>query len=201
MKKLSVNSDPIDKTLRFWGKIYVTASTITKMIGLAGQIGSGKTTVARNIAALRNGVALTISDTVRQQARVLGLDQDRRSLQDLCWKIISTDPETFASDILGDQRPQLVVIDGIRQLSVWYALRHFAETGGARLVFVAVPWNERVRRVRIRDGISEAQLQQIDAHPIERGWSELKRAADVVVDGRLNPKELAQEVLRGIYLS
>lgn len=169
------------------------------IIGLGGQIGSGKTTTARAIASLGNGTALTISDTVKKRAELLGLGKDRRSLQDLAWRDISSGPEAFAQDVLGDRLTGLIVIDGVRQLSVWHALRKGTAPGRAHLVFVAVPWPERVRRVYHRDGISEDELREIDAHPVESDWGELKSHADVVVDGQLDAEELAKRVLARFY--
>src|SRR5215467_2502119 len=117
-------------------------SRLTRLIGVAGSIGSGKTTITQQIAALGDGTALTISDTLKRQATNLGIGHDRRSLQNLLRKAVDLSPDSLVRDIVGSRNQGLIIVDGVRQISVWCALYRYLQPAKACLVFVSVPWSE-----------------------------------------------------------
>jgi dephospho-CoA kinase len=178
----------------------VPAAAKACLIGIGGQIGCGKTTTARMVAELGDGTVLAVSDAVKKQAESLGLEKNRESLQDLAWKTVNSDLEAFARQILGCAMSGLVVVEGIRLLTIWNSLLDVGQPAATRLVSISVPWEERARRVHVRDGLSEAELKLVDAHPIERGWRDLRSHADLMLDGQLDPAELAERILEGLPL-
>jgi hypothetical protein len=66
------------------------------------------------------------------------------------------------------------------------------------LVFLDVPFAERSRRVQTRDGIGVHELEAIERHPAEVGVDQLEQVADLVLDGLLEPTELALELFSSL---
>jgi dephospho-CoA kinase len=165
------------------------------VVGVAGPIGSGKSSLARDIASSGRGQVIMASNVIRRHARELGMDVSRRQLQDLGWHLVSTNPTEFAKELLNGSESGLVVVDGVRQWTVWRALIQLAAPVPACLVFVDISRAEQLRRVLSRDGVSEDQLQEIEMHPVEKDLTSLHNSADLVVDGGANFAEVARDVL------
>ena len=70
-------------------------------MGIAGKIASGKSTLARALAARLDAQILGFGDYVRAAARSRGLDHtDRQTLQDLGQRLVTENTAAFVSGIL-----------------------------------------------------------------------------------------------------
>jgi len=142
------------------------------IIGIAGPIASGKSTLARALAQAFSLKLIGFGEYVRHEAQARGLDvSDRRVLQDFGQSLVDEDVASFVRGVLerAKVRPaDRVVMDGVRHQSVWDEIVTFAlsRRSAARLIFLEMPEAERRRRLSAR-GMSYDQVQIQDRHASE----------------------------------
>jgi len=159
------------------------------IITLAGPIGSGKSSLARSVAAALGAPSAGFGDYVRARATEAGLDAgSRRVLQDLGHDLVEADARGFldaALDWSGHQAGRDLVLDGLRHMAILDALRaREAESLDTLfLLYLDTPVEVRQARIAAR-GVSLADMQTAEAHPAERDLNEhLRAAADVILPG------------------
>jgi dephospho-CoA kinase len=173
------------------------------IIAIAGQIGSGKSTLSRILASRLNAKLLAFGDYVRARARRQGLDANSRSmLQDLGQRL-ANDPATFVKDALSwieYGRGDRCIIDGVRHKAVWEEITNISRriNEDAKLVFLSVTGPERERRLLAR-GLEIDAIATFDNHPSERDVSHyFYEAADLRLDGRQTTAELVEIIVRSL---
>jgi len=171
------------------------------IITLAGPIGSGKTTLARAIAAKLDAPSAGFGNYVRSLAEKRGLDIGRRQvLQDLGHELVLADPRGFLDDALawgGHVPGQNLLLDGLRHITILEALRQREAEGldDVTLLYLDTPASVRRTRVAAR-GVSVGQMEADEAHPAERDLDQrLRAAADYVLDGAKPIETLTEDAL------
>jgi dephospho-CoA kinase len=178
-----------------------------KVIGLTGNIGCGKSTVA---AMLREHRVATIdADEVAREVRRPGSPESRRILD----RFGTLDPAELArivfddSDALADL--EAIVHPGVRDL-VAQRLDELEEHGATVAaveaikllqsplrercdqVWVVVCWSEDAMRRMVDRGLSEAEV--LDRRANQMAQDEMVQAADVVIDGSTDIAETSRQV-------
>lgn len=165
--------------------------TRTLVVCFAGGIGSGKSVVSQRVAETLGWPRVGFGDYVRAVARERGLDETRKTLQEVGAELAARDLEDFCYRVVDQagSSGQSLIVDGIRHLEVMDAVRRIVWPAAALLIFVDVARDERERRTLER-GISGMSFEEAEAHSTEaqvRG--RVRDAADLVVDG-LRPVEV-----------
>lgn len=166
-------------------------------IGVAGRIGSGKTTLAGELASQLACPQASFGEFVRSVAQTRGLDStDRTLLQDLGNELIAQGWAPFVEAVLrhAEYSSGLVVIDGIRHRTAIETLRSLLEP--TPLVVVAVDISDEQRRNRLRErGLESYDVNSADSHANESEVDSVIRAADFVVSAQLTVDEACSTVL------
>lgn len=166
-------------------------------IALAGGAGSGKSTVAAEIAERLGGGVAAFGDYVRHLAVLAGENPDRTSLQRVGQSKVEAGPSDFVRDFLSWAAPEAdvpLVIDGVRHAAIDERLRAWASTQNRGYILVVLDTALRARAER-RSGGDEDALRRIDDHPVEReAWATLPALAEVVVDGSGTTAEVIERI-------
>lgn len=169
------------------------------VIGFAGKMGSGKTTVSSMTAQSLGWARVAFGDYVRSVARQRGLDDSRETLQALGESLLEKDREGFSRAVLAqtDWRPgHSLVVDGIRHVQIADALRRLVEPARFLLVLISTDDELRQSRLHQRDDGGRESLEQAEMHSTEiQVQSLLPRIADLILDGNLSPRAAADEVV------
>jgi dephospho-CoA kinase len=173
------------------------------IVGIAGKIASGKSTLARALAARLGAKHLGFGDYVRATAQSRGLDHtDRLTLQNLGQQLVTDDPAAFVCGILSwadyksAHRP--IIFDGVRHNVVWEQIMEFARRNGdnAILVYLDMPESRRQARLAAR-GLDKEAASAFDQHSSEREIdTHLQSAVNLRLNAELDTIELAEAVLR-----
>jgi dephospho-CoA kinase len=171
-------------------------------VGVAGRIGSGKTTLASELASRMGCPRASFGEFVRSVAESRGLDsRDRAVLQDLGDKLISEGWTPFVEAVLrhAGYSSGSIVIDGIRHSSAIETLRPLVDP--VRLIIVVVDISDEQRRARLRDrGIEAEDIRSADSHANESEVDEVIQVADLVVPAHLTVEEACSTILAWISL-
>jgi thymidylate kinase len=166
-------------------------------IALAGGAGSGKSTVAAEIAARLGGRVAAFGDYVRHLAASAGESPDRTSLQRVGQSSVEAGPADFVRDFLSWAAPTSelpLVIDGVRHAAVDEVLRAWASAQNRTYILIILDTDIRTRAAR-RSGGEEEALRRIDGHPVEReAWATLPELAEIVVDGSGSAAEVIKRI-------
>jgi cytidylate kinase len=151
-------------------------------IGIAGQIGAGKTSLARKLSQRLGSETVSFGSFVKSQALSRNVPINRNALQDLGEQLIKElGVEHFVEQSLALERfPEhaLLILDGIRHIEIWEAIKTRAET--KLLVYLDIPEAERLKRVLEREQSEEAEVLSQFHHPMELNATRLKPLADIV---------------------
>lgn len=162
------------------------------VLGLAGQIASGKSTIARALALAMRCSQVSFGRYVRNRAKEAGYDEDRRTLQDLGQDLLNErGTEQFCIDVLRSEAPEFVpgmdlIVDGVRHVEVADALTSLTHPSRFALIFIRVDERTRQRRLELREGEDPMTLRQADEHETERdvGRALLGRASLTLISTR-----------------
>ena len=169
-------------------------------VGVAGRIGSGKTTLASELARRLGCPGASFGEYVRSIAQTRGLDStDRSVLQDLGDELISDGWTPFAQAVLdhAGYTSGPVVIDGVRHPSAIDTLRPLLSPTNLVLIAVDVSDEERQSRLQNR-GLESIDIGTADAHANESEVDSVIQAADFVVPVHMTVDEASAAVLRWI---
>lgn len=158
------------------------------LICLSGAPGSGKTTIAKALAARTGLQCGSFGDYVRGRARQQGLSTDRASLQRLGQSLVDQGPRDFCKatlDWLGWTPPNGLILEGLRHVSVFDALRALVHPIRVSLVFIDI--DEGAQRARLKARGNEELSEALAADPTEREISLLRHRADLVVTSPETP--------------
>ena len=117
----------------------------------------------------------------------------REALQDLGQELVRREPEAFCRGALSSatlRQDGPVVIDGLRHIALLPVLAKLLEGRHLIVIFVDAPVEERVER--LGGGLTVADLNKIDAHPVEAQLAQIRERADIVIDTRLGLEESFQ---------
>lgn len=171
------------------------------ILGIAGEIASGKGTVAKHIEEKHSGSSHRFSTALRDVARRMHLEESRENLQ----KISTIFRENFNDNILSEvicqdvaeDTKQIIVIDGVRRMADIDRLKSLA---GFKLVFIDANVDIRYQRIINRRENSDdeqktyAEFVADHEREAESQVEDLKNYADFVVDNEGTFLELYHQV-------
>jgi len=167
------------------------------ILGLAGEMASGKETVAKYIVENYNGSSYRFSTCLREVLVQLYLEQSRENLQALSTMLRKTFGEDLLAKIVfhdtqGDDK-DIVVIDGVRRIE---DIIHLKTLPHFKLIFIETDMRKRYERMRCRkenfnDEVKTfEEFQKEQAQESESQIENLKTIADQVVDNSGSVEEL-----------
>jgi dephospho-CoA kinase len=167
------------------------------ILGLAGEIASGKGTVAKYVIKKYGGNSHRFSTALRDVAKRMHLEENRENLQ----KISTVFRQNFYDDILsaviakdveGDSH-KFIVIDGVRRMADINCLKKIA---GFKLVYIDTSIEKRFERIIKRGENSDdnqktfEEFKKDHEREAELQIRDLKEKADFVVDNNGTLKDL-----------
>jgi thymidylate kinase len=167
------------------------------LIVLSGRTASGKSTLGKLAAAQLCGEFASFGGYVRTLATSLGLGDDRLTLQDLGQRRVEEDVDRFVAGFLayaGWAPGKVLVVDGLRHLSVLSALERVVGSNEVLLGHLDISDEERDRRLRAR-GLSDEDIADIEKHASEIDViRHLASRAALRLDGSLPLQELSERI-------
>lgn len=171
------------------------------ILGLSGEIGSGKGTVAKYIVETYQASSYRFSDSLRDVMRRLYIEENRVNLR----KVSLMLRENFGQDILSQvivqdvthDSAEVVVVDGIRRVEEWEYLRKIQEF---RLLYIESDLEKRYERVAGRGENSDEHQKTFEEFKrdmegeTEVRIRELKEKANFVVENNGALEELYEQV-------
>jgi len=152
----------------------------------SGRIGSGKTQVSKAVATALGLRWNSFGATIKNIAVERNLPTARKDLQALGEKLVATEPEDLCRRVLLEAKPsgaQPIVIDGLRHRHIRDMLQRLLAPAALVVVFVDVPDATRLERLRVRDGLTELQVQELEKHSTEmQVAAEIRDLADLFAD-------------------
>lgn len=178
-------------------------NTRSMVVGVAGPIGSGKTTLAIGLAKALECPIASFGTYVRDVAARTGRPGSREVLQEISEQLIlSLGPRDLTRNVINEagwDRRQSIVVDGIRHPQVVVALRQEVEPLPVILVYLDVTPEVRRERLVTRDNLSDSEVRLIDSHSTERHVGTKVRAlADVIVTAGYEPQDTIGAVIKTI---
>jgi dephospho-CoA kinase len=154
------------------------------ILTFAGSIGSGKSTISRRIAATLGWKYISFGDYVRSIAKSHGLEDSRKTLQDIGQSLINEGWEPFCRSILNQViwvPGESLVIDGIRHIEAIDTLRSIVLPTDLFLIFIEL--QEPVRQIRLLNrNPNNMNREDTDNHPTEiQVKTRLPQLADLIV--------------------
>lgn len=171
------------------------------ILGLAGEIASGKGTVSLYLQKNFKAKTYRFSTALRDVAKRMHLEESRQNLQ----KISTLFRENFddnilsqviAEDVRGDNQ-KLIVIDGVRRMA---DIKYLKKLKGFFLVYIETEMEKRYQRLILRgensDDLSKTfeQFQEDHKREAELQIKDLKLKADFVLDNNGNKEALYEQV-------
>jgi dephospho-CoA kinase len=159
------------------------------IVGIAGRIASGKSTLARALAGKYSFKLISFGNYVRQEAQAQGLDvSDRQVLQDFGQSLVEQSGTSFVRRVFHQanyKAEDRVVLDGVRHESVWDEIVAFGSShrSPVALIFLEMAEEERRRRLTAR-GLSLDEALAQDRHKSESDVdARLSSKASIHIDG------------------
>jgi len=173
------------------------------VIGFAGRIGSGKSTLSMEVAKMLGWPRASFGDYLRSVAKGSGLDESREVLQELGASLIEKGVEDFCRAVLAHYKwsaGEPLVIDGIRHAEVVEALRKVVAPLEVRIVYVDVGDDKRLERLRRMDESMPGKFKEIESHSTEQQVKELLPAlADLRLAGDRPVSELVSVIVDWVH--
>jgi cytidylate kinase len=169
------------------------------VICFSGGIGSGKTTLARAVAARLGARVASFGDYVRAEATSRGIGHDRAALQDLGETLIDEMGwPAFCRAVLegaGWSPGRSLVVDGVRHVAALDGIRTCVAPTPTKLVFVDASRDDRQARVDVLRGKPD-NLERAEGHSTEQDVKDkLQLVADLTLPGTATPEELVEKVV------
>ncbi len=164
----------------------------TVVLGFAGRIASGKTTISKASANALGLPWVSFGDYVRHITKYIGLDtNDRVVLQDVGNFLIKY-PQAFCAKVL-EQAPYRpgagLVIDGIRHKEVVDELRYLVTPTPFILIYISAENSTVVHRLR-EAGKNEYDVNFVEQDPTEfQVRNTLANLADIRINNDFRPLE------------
>ena len=171
------------------------------ILGLAGEIASGKGTIARYICEKHGGSSHRFSTMLRDVANRMYLEENRENLQ----KISTIFRENFFGNILSSviakdvekDDHKIVVIDGVRRLA---DIEYLKKIPGFKLVYVEADMEKRYKRITARGENTDDTTKTFEdfkkdhEREAELQIKDLKTQADFVIDNNGDLENLYKQV-------
>lgn len=171
------------------------------ILGLAGEMTSGKGTIAKYIVDEYHGSSYRFSDMLRDIACRMHLKENRENLQ----KISTLFRENFQDNILSsviakdveNDSHEIIAIDGVRRLA---DISDLTKLNNFKLVYIETPIEKCFERITKRgENIDDAkktfkEFKKDHEEEAESKIRELKEHADYVIDNSGNFEDLYKKI-------
>lgn len=171
------------------------------VVGLAGEIASGKGTTAKYIMEKFNGGTHRFSTALRDVAQRMYLEENRENLQ----KISTIFRENFFGDILSaviakdvqNDEHEIIAIDGVRRMA---DITYLKKIPGFKLAYIEADMEKRYERITKRgentDDTSKTfeEFKKDHEREAEKQIRDLKDKADFVIDNNGSIEELYKQI-------
>ena len=167
-------------------------SNSSKIIGIAGKIASGKTTLAARLSLLTAGRIASFGLYVRSQAKIRGILENRSNLQELGENLITEFGEIrFVEQALDlkNSHDKVLIIDGVRHKAVWEAITKV--TSLSVLVYLDISENMRVERLKLRGDVDAINSGAMN-HPMELNIAQLEPISDFVFQTTVSERDILE---------
>jgi dephospho-CoA kinase len=159
--------------------------TSPPVVGLAGPIGSGKTSLAEFLRDKHGFGYVRYSQVLEDMLRAEGKPVTRESLQEFGEGVFRTIGGRGLTEMVIQRIPsgRPTVVDGIRHLDDSDTLRKVFN-GRFTLIYLDSSADDRFRRLQARNSVmsfGRKEFDRISRHPIESEVELLKASADLVV--------------------
>ena len=173
------------------------------VLGFAGKIGSGKSTLSAEVAKALGWHRASFGDYLRNFAKSQGFDESREVLQELGASLVAKGTDEFCKAVLTHfqwNAGEPLVVDGIRHAEVVESLRRVVAPLELRLVFLEVNDNKRLERLRRIDQNMAQHMDLVESHSTEEQVKEgLAELADLHLSGDRPVSELVSTVVNWIH--
>jgi dephospho-CoA kinase len=156
-----------------------------QIVAISGPIATGKTTIAKGLAARLEWRTFSLSQTIRKIAMDRGSPLTRSSLSLIGLELLARGSDTFVQLVLDDigWTPGMpFLVDGVRQQAVYNAITLAVSPLPTCLIYVEASFSVRAKRAMARDQITAAELREVDEHPLEQELAALRSTADLVLN-------------------
>lgn len=171
------------------------------IIGLTGEMASGKTTVARYLQEKYGATIYRFSDILRDTLKRLHKENERKNLQDVSTMFRSVFGEdalakAVAEDVKSDDN-KIIAVDGVRRLG---DIKHLKKIEGFKLVYLETDLEICHQRISRRNenvddfGKTLEEFKKDRQREAEQQIKKLKRFADVVIENNGTLNELYQQI-------
>ena len=171
------------------------------ILGIAGEIASGKGTTAKYICEKHKGSSHRFSTMLRDVAKRMYLEESRENLQ----KISTIFRENFFDDILSsviakdveNDEHEVIAIDGVRRLA---DIAYLQKISGFKLVYIEVDMENRYERITNRGENSDdnsktfEEFKKDHEREAERQIKDLKNQAEYVIDNNGDFENLYKQI-------
>jgi transcriptional regulator with XRE-family HTH domain/dephospho-CoA kinase len=173
------------------------------VLGFAGKIGSGKSTISAEVARALGWPRASFGDYLRTVAKSNGFGESREVLQELGASLVEKGAEEFCRAVLAHYQwnaGEPLVVDGIRHTEVVEALRRLVAPLELRLIFLDVDDTTRRDRLRQIDEDTPTKRQLVEAHRTEEQVNErLPALADLRLPGNQPVAQLVSTVVNWVH--
>jgi dephospho-CoA kinase len=171
------------------------------ILGLAGEIASGKGTTAKYICEKHNGSSHRFSTMLRDLLGRVYLPENRENMQ----KMSTIMRENFFDDILSSviakdvekDQHQIIAIDGVRRLA---DISYLQKIPGFKLVYIDARMEKRYERIVGRGENTDDTTKTFEdfkgdhEREAERQIKDLKNQAEYVIDNNGSLEELHKQI-------
>ena len=169
------------------------------ILAFSGGIGSGKTTLSKEVSTLLNWKRISFGDYVRAVAIERGIDNNsREKLQELGESLIEKGWDAFCNGLLKKYQwksDECLVIDGIRHKEAIDTLRKITFPSKVFLIFISLDFKNRQQRLLENGNKQINDLRRFDSHSTETQVSSvLSQTSDLILDGNMGIDELKNKV-------
>ena len=177
------------------------------IVGLTGEMASGKSTIAKYLQREHGAVVYRFSNILRDALKRIHQDNKRENLQTMSTML----RETYGEDVLakamaGDAKNDIndiVVVDGVRRLG---DIEHLKKLSGFKLIYTEADIEKCHQRISVRNenvddnGKTFEQFKEDRSREAEQQITELKAFADIIVDNNGDVDSLYQQTDKFIKL-
>lgn len=171
------------------------------ILGLAGEMASGKGTVAEYLIEEKQGVSYRFSSILRDLSQRLYLEETRENLQ----KMSTIVRETFGQAILckviyqdvKKDKNEIITIDGVRRIQDVEELKNLKEF---KLIYLEANLEKRFKRIKGRNENSDdtektlEEFKEDHQREAEQEIKKLKNEADFTIDNNGSFEALYKQI-------
>jgi dephospho-CoA kinase len=171
------------------------------IIGLVGEMSSGKGAISKYIKEEHNGETFRFSDTFRKILNILNLECNRENMSNLSLTL----RKTFGEDVLAksiakdvkNSTAKIIAVDGVRRLE---DIKYLKEIPGFKLAFVEASIEKRYERIIDRGENADDNTKTLEdfkkdhKRNTEAGIESLRSDADITIDNNNSMEELFKRV-------